>query len=70
MPAPVAVSRSERATHESLLTQPAADNGLQIESRHVVAMGLSHQNSAGRDTMSTSTGASPRGATECVSWAP
>jgi hypothetical protein len=33
-------------------------------------MFLGHQNNAGRDTMSTSTGSSPRGETEWVSWAP
>ncbi len=70
MPAPVAVSRSDVATRASLLAQTAADDRLQVESGDVVAVGVGHQNNAGRETMSTSTGAAPLGVTECVSWAP
>ena len=58
------------ATGEALLAEAAADDRLQVEPRHVVTVAVGHQNSAGRDTMKTSTGSLPRGATECVSWAP
>ena len=59
-----------RPAPASLLVQPGADLVLQIEPGHALAVRVGHQNSAGQDTISSSSGSSARDTTVCVSWAP
>ena len=60
MPAPAAMSRQRRSAPASLLAQPGADLVLQVEPGHAVAVRVGHQNNAGQDTISSSSGSSAR----------